>query len=359
MKKKTLVVLICCIILATLFSGCQDSKAKKNGYADKLYLYNWSEYMTQDVLDGFKKEYGIEVVQSTYESNDEMMAKLIAGKKGQYDIAVPTNYYIKSMKEKGLLEPYDKNAIANLKNIDPSYKNLQYDENNQYTVPYMGTVSLWVGNKKMLDKSGVTINKMSDLKNNALKNNIVLTDDPQDDISIALTAMGKDPTTHDVDTIKSTINYWNNMKDYVKSISDVSDARTMLARGEISVANVYSGDALQAMDQNKDLQVVMDNEKKSFSIDNFVLLKGSKHKKEAELFINYCLRPDVSAKLTEEYKYVCLNKAAVSQLPDSLAKNTACVLTDKMKKQLFYINDFDANSTSAMVDVMTRVKSSR
>ena len=89
------------------------------------------------------------------------------------------------------------------------------------------------------------------------------------------------------------------------------------------------------------------------------MLKGSKHKKEAELFINYCLRPDVSAKLTEEYKYVCLNKAAVSQLPDSLAKNTACVLTDKMKKQLFYINDFDANSTSAMVDVMTRVKSSR
>ncbi|WP_147566431.1 polyamine ABC transporter substrate-binding protein [Clostridium tyrobutyricum] len=359
MKKKTLVVLICCIILAGLFSGCQDSKAKKNGYADKIYLYNWSEYMTQDVLDGFKREYGIEVVQSTYESNDEMMAKLIAGKKGQYDIAVPTNYYISSMKEKGLLETYDKNAITNFKNIDPSYKNLQYDPDNQYTVPYMGTVCLWVGNKKLLDKSGITIKKMSDLKNNALKNNIVLTDDPQDDIGIALAGMGKDPVTNDINTIKSTANYWNDMRDYIKSISGASDTRTMLARGEIALANVYSGDALQAMEQNKDLQIVMDDEKKSFSVDNFVLLKGSKHKKEAELFINYCLRPDVSAKLTEEYKFVCLNKAAVSHLPDSLAKNTACVLTDKMKKQLFYINDFDPNSTSAMVDVMTRVKSSR
>lgn len=359
MKKKILVVLMCCIMIMGVFSGCKNSEAKKNGYADKIYLYNWSEYMTQDVLDGFEKEYGIQVVQSTYESNDEMMAKLTAGKKGEYDIAVPTNYYIKSMKEKGLLEPYDKNAITNLKNIDPSYKNLQYDPGNQYTVPYMGTVSLWVGNKKMLDKSGVTIKKMSDLKNNALKNNIVLTDDPQDDVCIALIAMGKDPLTNDLNTIKSTANYWIDMKDYIKSISDVSDARTMLARGEIALANVYSGDALQAMEENKDLQIVMDDEKKSFSVDNFVLLKESKHKKEAELFINYCLRPDVSAKLTEAYKYVCMNKAAVSHLPDSLAKNTACVLTDKMKKQLFYINDFNPESTSVMVDVMTKVKSSR
>lgn len=359
MKKKVFIVLMCCVMIIGVFSGCGDSKSAKNGYADKIYLYNWSEYMTQDVLDGFEKEYGIKVIQSTYESNDEMMAKLTAGKKGQYDIAVPTNYYINSMKAKGLLEPYDKNSITNLKNIDPSYRNLAYDKNNEYTVPYMGTVSLWVGNKSMLDKAGVTVKKMSDLKNDALKNNVVITDDPQDDTAVALTAMGKDPTSQDVNTIKSTAGYWESIKGYVKSISDVSDARTMLARGEIALANVYSGDALQAMEQNKNLEIVMDDEKKSFSVDNFVLLKGSKHKKEAELFINYCLRPDVSAKLTEAYKYVSLNKAAVSKLPESLAKNKACVLTDKMKKQLFYLNNFNADATSAMVDVMTRVKSSR
>lgn len=359
MKKKILAILTCCIMLVGLFSGCENSKAKKNGYADKLYLYNWSEYMTQDVLNGFEKEYGIKVVQSTYETNDEMMAKLVAGKKGQYDIAVPTNYFIKSMKEKGLLEAYDKGAITNLKNIDPSYRNLEYDKNNQYTVPYLGTVSLWIGNKKMLDKDGITIKKMADLKNSALKKKIVITDDTQDDMCVALTAMGKDPTTQDISTIKSTKEYWDSMKDYIKSIADVSDARTMLARGEIPVANVYSGDALQAMEQNKDLQIVMDDEKKSFSIDNFVLLKGSKHKKEAELFINYCLRPDVSAKLVKAYKYVCLNKAAVSHLPKNLANSPACVLSDEMKKQLFYINDFNPQATSAMVDVMTKAKSSR
>ena len=80
-----------------------------------------------NLLDQFEAEYGIKVVETTYESNDELLAKLIAGKEGEYDIAVPTNTYIQAFKDNDLLEPFDEGAITNLGNIDDAYLGLVYD----------------------------------------------------------------------------------------------------------------------------------------------------------------------------------------------------------------------------------------
>ena len=115
--KKTILALVLAALCVMLLSACgaekpaaqpaaapsetaQESAAPAESsapaYAKEIYLYNWSEYMTQEVLDGFEKEYGIKVIETTYESNDEMLAKLLAGSKGQYDIAVPSNFYIEA-----------------------------------------------------------------------------------------------------------------------------------------------------------------------------------------------------------------------------------------------------------------------
>ena len=89
-------MLLLIMFLCSSLIGCAKKEEKtKDGYAKTIYLYNWTEYMSKDVLDEFEQEYGIKVIETTYESNDEMLAKLVAGKKGTYDIAVPTNYFIK------------------------------------------------------------------------------------------------------------------------------------------------------------------------------------------------------------------------------------------------------------------------
>lgn len=350
---------------ACTLSGCGSSGDNSsddkdgNGYADEIYLYNWSEYMTQDVLDQFEEEYGIKVVQTTYESNDELLAKLIAGKEGEYDIAVPTNTYIQAFKDNDLLEAFDDGAITNLSNIDPAYLGLSYDPDNEYTVPYMGTLSVMLANKPMLEDLGLTINTSQDLLNSSLTNNLLIFDDVEGDITLALQGAGLDPNTTDVDDLDSAEDYLMSLNSNIKSFSQISDERISATRGEVALSYIYSGDALQAMAENPDLEIVMREEQFPLTLDNLVILKGTKHKKEAELFINFLLRPDISAELTEEYQYVCFNQAAISYLPEELQDSEICVLSDDIKNNLVVINEKSGDMLDKMVDVMTEVKSAK
>ncbi len=363
MKRKVIhvsVVLLSLLVLGSALSGCAKKEEKtKDGYAKTIYLYNWTEYMSKDVLEKFKKEYGITVVETTYESNDEMLAKLVAGKKGTYDIAVPTNYFIKVMEGNDLLEPYDKDEITNLKNINPSYLNPKYDPGNKYTVPYMGTVTLTVGNKKMLGELGVTVNNVNDLQNPKLKNNIVVMDDNETITSLGLEGLGFDPLTTDKNQIAKTKDYMVKMNSNIKAFPSTADGRTMLARGEVAVGHMYGGDVAQAMAQNPDLEIVAKDSPISLSVDSFVLLKGSKHKKEAQLFINFLLRPDISAELTEAFPYLCLNDAAKTKLDQKILDNPACFLPKDLMDNIFFIEEQKPDILSQKVDIVTEIKAAR
>ncbi len=351
-----MVGILLAVMLCAVLSGCKKSGVTKDGYADKLYLYNWSEYMSQEVLDLFEQEYGIKVVQTTYESNDEMLAKLVASKKGTYDLAVPTNFFIKALLENDLLEPYDLDTITNFNNIDPAYQDGEYDPGNQYTIPYMGTVSLTIGNKKMLNDLGVTIRTVDDLFQPALENNVILMDDNEGIVSLGLCGLGYDPLTTDPNQIAEAKDYLMKLTGNIKAYPSTADGRTMLARNEVAVGHIYGGDAAQAMTENPDLEIVMQEEPISLSVDCLVLLKDSKHKKEAELFVNFLLRPEISAMLTEEFPYVCVNQAAKSKLSEDILNNPACFLPEDLKDNIYFVKERSAQVLSQMVDIVTELK---
>ena len=360
MRRGLCVVLALVMMGSFVLSGCGSKEGvTKDGYADTLYLYNWSEYMSQDVLDLFQEEYGITVVQTTYESNDEMLAKLVAGKQGVYDVVVPTNFFIQALRENDLLEPYDLSTITNLENIDPAYLDPTYDPGNQYTVPYMGTVSLTIGNKKMLGELGVTVNTIEDLMNPLLENNVILMDDNEGIVSLGLIGLDYDPLTQDLAQIAEVKDYMLQMNNNIKAFPSAADGRTMLARGEVAVGNIYGGDAAQAMAENEDLEIVMTEEPISLSIDCLVLLKGSKHKEEAQLFVNFLLRPEISAMITEEYPYVCVNEAAKAVMSEETLNNPACFLPDDLKDNIYFIEEKNAEVLSLMADIVTELKVSQ
>lgn len=348
---------------ALALSGCGGSAASEdkdgNGYADEIYLYNWSEYMTQDILDRFEQEYGIKVIETTYESNDELLAKLIAGKEGEYDIAVPTNTYIQAFQDNDLLEPFDKGAITNLGNIDEAYLGLNYDTDNEYTVPYMGTINVALAYKPLFDELGITVNTAEDLLNPALENNLLIFDDVESNITLGLQGCGIDPLTKDLADLDFAKEYLLKLNPNLKSYSQIADERIAITRGEVALAYIYSGDAVQAMRENKELEVVMKQEQFPLTIDNLVLLKGTKHKKEAQLFIDFLLRPEISAELLSNFSYVCFNKAAIEYLPEELAQSEICVLSDEIKNNLVVIDEKDGEMLDKMVSVMTEVKSAK
>lgn len=359
--KKRITGAILGLSMAGLLCGCGGEEEKTaDGYAKEIYLYNWSEYMTQEVLDLFEEEYGIKVVQSTFESNDELLAKLVAGgDSGEYDIAVPTNYYLSALVDNDLVAEIDHSKLTNIGNIDEAYMNLPFDEGNKYSIPYMGTVGVWIGNEKILDELGMEIHTLQDLTDPKLEGNIIMTDDAQEIMEQGLMGAGYEPTSTDLEELTAAKEFLLSINSNVKSYSTTVDVRDAMAKGEAAVANMYSGEALQALEANPDLGVVMDEEQCSLSLDSFVVLKNSKHKEEAMLFIDFCLRPDIAAKLANEYKFVCFNKAAIPELEEELASNPLCVLTDDLKNRTYCINEVNSELLSAEVDALTEIKTAR
>ncbi len=376
MKRKwlrTLAVLGVLVISLTSFTGCESKSspsdgtaaaaddADGNGYADKIYLYNWSEYMTQDVKDAFQKEYGIEVVEVTFESNEEMLAKLITGGSDQYDLAIPTNFFVPAMLANDLLEPYDEGAISNIGNIDSKFLKPSYDPDQKYTVPYFGTASLVVGNKKMLADLGITdLKTYADLLNPALKNNVVLMDDNSGITTFSLQTLGMDPQVKNDETLeKAKQNLLDNINPQIKTWADNATARDMLIRGEAAVGYVYSGIAGQILAENPDTQLYLVDQANSLSMDTIVLLKGSKHKKEAELFVNFLLRPEISAQLTEAFMYVCPNTAAKEYVSKDVLNNKGCFLPDEFYKNYYFINEISDEVAAKNDEIATLVKSAK
>lgn len=363
MKKKWLALAMSLVCAVAGFAGCGSSGKNEdkdgNGYADEIYLYTWSEYMLPEILDAFEDEYGIKVVETVYESNDEMLAKLLTGSKGEFDLAVPSNFFVNALLENDLLEPYDEGAITNLDNIYDAYLDLDYDKGNTYTVPYFGTAMLGIGNTKKLKELGVEVNQAEDLLNSKLKGQVIVVDDNEAITNLSMMGTGKDPAVKTVEDLPGGKKYLLNLNKTLKSYTQVADGRTMLARGEVAFAYIYSGDSVQAMQENKDLSIVMKEEPISLSLDNFVLLKGSRHKKEAQLFVDFILRPENYAKLEEAFSYVCLNEAAVEKLSEELASNPACVFDEDMQSRLFIIDEMSEEMLSKTTEIITEVKAEK
>lgn len=351
--KNSMIFVLILILISGLFTGC-GNKSSESGYAKELYLYNWTEYMPDSVFKEFEKRYGIKVIQSTYSSNDEMMAKLIAGGSSQYDIVVPSNFFIKPLIEKKLIQPIDKSKITNLSNINENLLNQSYDPGNKYTVPYMMSMTVLAVNKAKLKQMGVTIESYNDLLNTKLKQNIVVPDDQREVIGMALRAQGYTGSETDESRIEGTSSWLEKLKPNIKAY-DSDSPKTLLISNEVAVGLVFNAEAALAMKDNKDIDVVFPKEPSSMSLDSFVITSGAKHKKEAELFMNFILEPKISKMISDVFPYYNPNKAAKSLLGKEYMDNPASNLPDSEVKKGQFLQDV-GDSLKYYDDVWTKFK---
>ena len=303
-------------LLVGLFAGCGQSTG------EVLYLYNWTEYIPQEVYDQFEAETGIRVIEATFSSNEEMLAKLQAGGTGQYDLVVASNYVVSAMKAEGMIQPIDKSKMENLGNIDPAYMDLEYDPGNEYTIPYMGTLTVIAANKPMLEELGVTIESLNDLTNPALQNNLVIPDDCREVVDTALKVKGEDPDSQDQAVIEGTIDWLSQLKGNVRAY-DSDNAKDKLIYNDVAAGLVYNLDAAVAVMENPDVEVLFVDEPYEMAIDSFVITSDAKNKENAEKFIDFIHRGDVYKIAAEEYPALCFNNAAFDLMDDEYKKNPA------------------------------------
>lgn len=299
-KPKNLKIAITCIAIFLILVTTGLTVAEKNARANmvEINVFNWSEYLPQSVIDKFEKKYNIKVNYSTFSSNEEMLAKLMAGG-SNYDLVVASDYMVDVLKKQDLIQTVDFDKVPNIINIGDEFKNLEFDKENKYCIPYMwGDACIAYDSSKINEN----ITGFKDLWNPLYRNSIVLLDDERAIIGMALMKEGhsiNDTNHENLDVaMADLIKLQPNVKAY-----DSDSPKTLLINGEASIGYVWGAEAYLAKKENKNIKVVIPKEGLFLQQDNFVIPNGAKHKEAGELFINFLLEPEISAEISKEFPY--------------------------------------------------------
>jgi spermidine/putrescine transport system substrate-binding protein len=273
--------------------------------AGEVNLFGWSEYIPQEVLDGFTAETGIKVNFETYASNEELLSKLVAGGSA-YDLVQPSDYTAEVMIRRKMLVPLDVAKLPNLKNIDPALLRLPHDPAGKFTVPYMtGTVGIVVNTDKVKEP----ITGYKDVFQAKHKDRLVVLNDNRELVTWALYSLGLPANTitpANLDKARPVVAEWVKL---VK-VFDSDSPKTALLNGDVDIGIVWSGEAAILWNEDKKFQYVLPAEGAHQFIDLLAIPVQSKNQDAAHQFINYILRPEVSKLISEKFPYTNPNLEA-------------------------------------------------
>lgn len=335
MKKKMAVTLAAASIAAlsaALITGCGKSGSSEgSGKEDnKLNVYNWGEYIDEDVISQFEEETGIQVVYDVFETNEEMYPVIEAGAV-KYDVVCPSDYMIQRMIENDLLAEINFDSVPNYKEIGQEYLDISkgFDAENKYSVPYCwGTMGI-LYNTKRLEELGVPApTKWSDLWDDRLSGEILMQNSVRDAFTVALKLKGYSLNSTHPDELAEARDLLIEQKPLVQAYV-IDQVRDKMIGGEAAVGVIYSGEMLyiqeavaeQGLDYS--LEYVIPEEGTNYWIDSWVIPANAEHKENAEKWIDFLCRPDIAKKNFEYITYATPNKGAYDLLDDDLKNNKA------------------------------------
>ncbi len=326
---KHLFITLFAVVIAFTLLGCSKSEtteSKNSTTSKKLYVYNWSYYTPDSVIESFEKEYGVDVVLDYFASNEEMFTKLMASSDAGYDVIFPSGDYVSIMKNLGMLEKLDKSKMDNLKYIsDISLSKATYDPTMEYSVPYyMGASGIAV-NKKMVPSYDKTWNIFADTR---YKDRMVMMDDMREVIGDALAYLGYSVNTTDpaqLEEARVLINTkWK--PNLVKF--DAEGFAKAFASGEYWIAHGYAEAFFEEIpeDQWSDVDFFLPLDGGPMYIDSMCIPKGARNYDLALEFINYIHKPENYAQFLDRFHF----PASVNMEADKYRTTTPFYTVDMM-----------------------------
>ena len=338
-------------VAATLALACAGASVALAADPKVLNIYNWSDYIADDTIKNFEKETGIKVNYDNYDSNEVLMAKLVAGNSG-YDIVVPSSHFAKLQIEGGLLQKVDRSRLTNWGNLDPTLlKQLEtVDPGNQYLVDWLwGYVTVGInkdkvkaalGDMPMPDNAWSLIfdpKYASKLKSCGIN----FLDSASEVLPVALLYVGKPAYSTNAADYDAAAKMLKSVRPYVTRFSS-SGYINDLAGGSLCAVMGYSGDiniararSLEANPkQPPAIEALIPKSDATLFFDTMAIPKDAKNVANAHLFINYILRPEVAASLTNKVFYANPNKASLKFVKKDVAENRTIFLSDADKAKM-------------------------
>lgn len=307
------------VMLSAALSACAPATPPVT--STELNLYAFSEYVPQDLIDGFEKETGVKVNYETYSTNEEMFAGL-TDKPGRYDLIIPSDYAVESLIDKDALLALDLSAIPNYDNIDPAFLNPYFDpggdtsgrrpalRNEKFSLPY-----LWGTTGIVYDKTKVStpITSWVDLWRPELAGHIVVLDDAREMMGIALLVLGYDKNETNSARLAEARDKLLELAPGIVAF-DADTPEDYLFSGQARVGVMYNGNAALAERQSPNFIYVLPEEGAGIWFDNMAIPADAPHPDAAVAFMNYVLEPKNAALLVEEFPYSTPNIGALDYL---------------------------------------------
>ncbi len=306
--KKILAAALALVLVLALAVGC--GKAPGGG---TMTLYTWEGMFPPEVLEAFTKETGITINYANFDTDENMLARLEAAGGGDYDVVIADDYIIETVIAEGLAQKLDTKKLSGWGNINPVYQGQFFDPNNEYTVPYGSGVQTIVYDPARIQKE---ITGYADLWDPSLKDNLAVIGNYRVINGMALKVMGESYNTEDTAVIQAAGQKLLELAPNIRLIKN-DNLQDDLLSGEVGAAVMYTSQVTLAKLQNPDLRVVYPKEGVGFGIIGTFIPSKAPNAEAAYQFIDYILRPEVSAQCFEYMGYYCTNKAADEKINEA------------------------------------------
>ena len=341
--KKLLPAALGALLVLSGLTGCGSSSepavdpVEKYG-SDTLKLFTWGEYLGENVISDFEEQFGVNVIIEYFDSNEMMYTKLQGG--DSYDVLIPSDYMIQRLIAEDMLQPIDKSLIPNMEVLTDGVKNLAFDPENEYSVPYFwGTVGLVYNTQnvpaELIEEQGWDI-----LKNTDYAGDIYMYDSERDSFMVALKALGYSMNTENDAEIDEAYQWLLELNDTMDPAYVTDEVIDNMMNGTKDIAVVYSGDAAVVLDENPDMDFYMPEEGTNVWCDSMVIPSNAQNPLLAHEFINFMLSYDAAYDNTITVGYASTNDEVLHDVAENeYAENSAYLPRENYEKDEVFVDN--------------------
>lgn len=300
---------------ASLSQQHKSAAAVEKYGSNVLKLYLPGEYLGENVISDFEKQYGVRVIVENFDSNEMMYTKLMAG--DRYDVIIPSDYMIERLMNEDFLQPLDKSMIPNMENMSDAVLGMSYDPDNTYSIPYFwGSVGL-VYNHENVNPAVIESEGWEVLRNTDYAGHIYIYDSERDSFMMAFKALGYSMNTEDPNEINDAYEWLLQMNNTMSPVYVTDEVIDGMMNGYKDIAVVYSGDAAVVLDENEDMSFYMPSQGTNIWCDAMVIPQNAENPKLAHEFINYMLTYEAAFDNTETVGYTSPNAEVFEEMTSS------------------------------------------
>jgi putrescine transport system substrate-binding protein len=361
---RTLLVLLCAAAVLGPHGAAAEDK--------RLFIYNWADFIGPDTVAKFEKLTGIKVTYDIYDAEETMEARLMAGSSGYDVVSASTDFFSREIKA-GVYIPLDKSKLPNWKNLDPRILQIQaaYDPGNAHAVPYLHSINGFAYNVDMVRARipDAPVNSLDMLFKPEIVSKfadcgVTFLDSAEDVLQLALKYLGLDPNTTRAADFKAAETMLLKVRPYVRSF-DSTEYMNGLANKEVCVAMSWSSDyalssaRARAVGVKVNLAFTVPKEGANQTFSSLLIPEGAPHPEAAYQFINFLLRPDVIADISNSIYYGNDNIASRPLVDPRILNDVNLYPTPEMEKRLYRSAEVSAATERIRTRTWTRVKTAK